>query len=156
MFLLPPKTQKLKCNLLCLYFSISLNICDITIFWLNVAVKLLQVLCGWRRWVTGQQKAARDAPAARDEPLMEDVKSCLTYAAHMKDLTAGPAEDTQKQVGPSGNSQVKGLIVKNTAFILIRCPGHEHNTPVFQYYVFRDTVHICAITHRSHSSFRRD
>lgn len=82
------------------------------------------MLCGWRRWVTGQQKAARDALAARDEPLMGDVKSCLTYAAHMKDLTAGPAEDTQKQVGSSGNNQVKELIVENATFTLIRCPGH--------------------------------
>ncbi|XP_056885932.1 protein SFI1 homolog isoform X2 [Takifugu flavidus] len=59
-----------------------------------------KVLCGWRRWVTELQlKQEQAAGAARTDrgPLMEDVKCCLTSAAHMKDLTAGLAEDSQEQ-----------------------------------------------------------
>lgn len=82
------------------------------IFWLGVVlVKKLQVLCGWRRWVTElqlkQEQAAGAARTDRDEPLMEDVKCCLTSAAHMKDLTAGRAEDGQEQVATCGISQFK-------------------------------------------------
>lgn len=69
---------------------------------------MLQVFCGWRRWVTEQQmkqeQAARAAQANRDEPLTEGAKSCLTCAVQMKDLRAGFIEDSQEQVGTSGIS----------------------------------------------------
>lgn len=88
---------------------------------------MLQVLCGWRSWVTEQhlkqEQAAGAAQVDRDEPLTEDLKSCLTYAAHMKDLTAGPTEDSQEQVSTSGISQCKEVLVKNI-FTIIRYPGH--------------------------------
>lgn len=80
--------------------------------WYSVLVKMLQVLCGWRRWVTELQlKQEQAAGAARTdrEPLMEDVKCCLTSAAHMKDLTAGLAEDSQEQVATCGISQFKDI-----------------------------------------------
>lgn len=117
----------LTCNMLYLYFSISFSVYYVVIIWFSVVVKMLQVLCGWRWWVTEQhikqELAAGAAQVDRDEPLMEDLKSCLTYAAHMKDLTAGPTEDSQEQVSTSGISQFKEIMVKNT-FTIIRCPAH--------------------------------
>lgn len=74
---------------------------------------MLQVLCGWRRWVTElqlkQEEAAGTETTDRDDPLMEDVKCCLTSAAHIKDLTAGLAEDSQEQVATCGISQFKDI-----------------------------------------------
>lgn len=74
---------------------------------------MLQVLCRWRWWVAEQhikqEQAARAALVHRDEPLMEDLKSCLTYAAHVKDPPAGPTEDSQEQVSASGMSQFKEI-----------------------------------------------
>lgn len=86
------------------------------IFWFWVIiVSTLQVLCGWRRWVTEQQinqaQAAGAAQANRDEPLMEDVKCFLTSAAHMKDVTAGLTGNRQEQVHTSVISQFKELII---------------------------------------------
>lgn len=91
-------------------------------------MKMLQVLCGWRRWVKEvqlkQEEAAGTARTDRDKPLMEDVKCCLTSAAHMKDLTAGLAEDSQEQVATCGISQFQEVMGKNTTLSIIRCPGH--------------------------------
>lgn len=70
---------------------------------------MLQVLCRWRWWVTEQhvkqEQAAGAAQVNEEEPLTEDLKSCLIYAAHMKDHTA--TEDSQEQVSTSGISQWK-------------------------------------------------
>lgn len=55
---------------------------------------------------------------------MEDVKCCLTSAAHMKDLTAGLAEDSQEQVATYGISQFQEVMGKNTTLSIIRCSGH--------------------------------
>lgn len=100
--------------MLCLYVSIGFSVCYFMIFWFGVVlVKMLQVLCGWRRWVTElqlkQEEAAGTETTDRDDPLMEDVKCCLTSAAHMKDLTAGLAEDSQEQVATCGISQFKDI-----------------------------------------------
>lgn len=84
------------------------------------------MFCGWRWWVTEQhlkhEQVAGAAQVNRDQPLKEDLKNCLTYAAHMKDLTAGLTEDGQEQVSTAGISQFKEIMVKNT-FTIIRCPG---------------------------------
>lgn len=116
-------------HLLCLYISIGFSVGYFILFWFGVVlVKLLQVLCGWRRWVTElqlkQEQAAGAAQTDRDEPLMEDVKYCLTSAAHMKALTAGLAEDSQEQVATCGISQFLDLMGKNTTLSIIRCPGN--------------------------------
>lgn len=109
-----------------LYFSISFSFCYIVVLWFSV-VKMLQVLCGWRWWVTEQhtkqEQAAGAAQADRDEPLTEDLKGCLTDAAHIKDLPAGPTEDSQEQVSTAGSSHFKEIMVKTT-FTIIRCPGN--------------------------------
>lgn len=134
--------------MLYLFFSIRIRIYYIVIFWLSVVVKMLQVLCRWRWWVAEQhikqEQAAGAAPVHRDEPLTEDLKSCLIYAAHMKDPTAGPTEDGQEQVSTSGISQFKEIMVKNTCTI-IKCPGHCYNTPldiISRTYIFTDAIRI--------------
>lgn len=112
--------------MLYLYFSISFSVYYIVIFWFSVVVKMLQVLCGWRWWVTEkhikQEQVAGAARVDRAEPLTEDLKS-LTYAAHMTDLTGGPTEESQEQVSTSGINQFKDILVKNT-FTIMWCPGH--------------------------------
>lgn len=119
--------------MLYLCFSIRISVYYIVIFWFGIVVKMLQVLCRWRWWVAEQhlkqEQAAGAALVHRDEPLMEDLKSCLTYAAHMKDPTAGPAEDSQEQVSASGISHSQEIMVKNTCAI-IRCPRHNYSPPL--------------------------
>lgn len=113
--------------MLYLYFYISFSVYYMVIFLFSVIVKMLQVLGGWRWWVTEQhlkqEQAAGAAQVNRDQPLTEDLKNCLTYSgAHVKDLTVGPTEDSQEQVSTSGISQFKEIMVKNT-FTIIRCLG---------------------------------
>lgn len=64
---------------------------------------VLQVLYGWRLWVTEQRKqreqAARAAQVYRDQLLKEGVTCILTYAAHMSDLTTSLMQHSQEQVG---------------------------------------------------------
>lgn len=63
----------------------------------------MQVLYGWRIWVTEQRRkqehAARAALVYRDQLLREGVTCILTYAAHMNDLTTNLTQHSQLQVG---------------------------------------------------------
>lgn len=72
---------------------------------MNFANLLLQVLYGWRLWVTEQRRqqeqAARAAQVYRDQLLREGVTCILTYAAHMNDLTTSLMQHSQEQVGSS-------------------------------------------------------
>lgn len=65
-------------------------------------MNLLQVLYGWRLWVTEQRRkqeqAARAAQVYRDQLLREGVTCILTYAAHMNDLTTSLTQHSQEQV----------------------------------------------------------
>lgn len=63
---------------------------------------LLQVLYGWKLWVTEQcrkrEQIARAAQVYRDQLLREGVTCILTYAAHMNDLTTSLTLHSQEQV----------------------------------------------------------